>query len=128
MSSLVVPESMIILPSKSPHLEEPLNFNLLLPTLIASSVMSQVKYKKKGGVARILVSHAPPTYPTIPHHTFSHYHLSSWPTITFFLFYFLSFFSLQHFFHSLILPPLHSTPPSPPSFFQQDHMKILKNF
>ena len=40
-----------------------------------------------------------------------------------FFFFFQTLLSLPH-----TLPLVHSAPPSPPSFFQQDHRKILKNF
>ena len=76
--------------------------------------MSQLKKKKKKR-SDFWLQRAPPTPPHIL--TIS---VLSWPAHSFSIFSF-SFF-LKHSSHSLTLSHwYHTTPQSPPSFFQQDH-------
>ena len=85
------------------------------------------KEKEKKGIRFYGVTHAPPTclFPTTYPYKISHSLLFGWPYLTL-----LSFllFSHKHTNNALSLPhtspPVpHYLPPSPPSFFRQDHRK-----
>ena len=99
---------------------------------------SEKEKEKKKRSDFFWIPHAP-TYPTIPHHTFSlslsslgwlipflplsfSLSLSSSFFIFYYYFFIISFF--KHSSHSLTLSHrYHSTPPFPPSVFRQDHQK-----
>ena len=93
-------------------------------------VMSQLKLKKKKIGIR-LYGHTCPTYPFVPHHTsLQNISLTLWPAsslpLTLLSFIFFSHNTLLSLSHPL--PPVHSTPPFPPSFSGKVTRKSLATF